>query len=172
MEPCQEQEGGQVLDVSRYLDITSDLKTCPTTPTFHQGLITAPPKPFGEEQFRHEVVSASDESESDRNKLMRARSDSISSSVVPTRSSLVHVVSPTNVSRPCILTTAGSSSGDFPMISIPAEISFTGGHGYFDDGAHSGDKIFFEGLPFHYLESNDIGNSPGMDEVPVQQAYV
>ena len=48
-----------------------------------------------------------------------------------------------------------TNSPDFPdlidLLPIPCEVSLP--------DVHSGDKLLFEGLPFHYLESKDLEDS-------------
>jgi len=113
----------------------------------------------------HDVVSASDESASHPDKTLRRRSESCGSSIVPMKCPSLPVVSPNNAARICT-SRFELAKGDLAGLSIPVEISFpdfpttTAGATFYEDeeGIHSGDKIFFEGLPFHYIETKDVEN--------------
>jgi hypothetical protein len=65
------------------------------------------------------------------------------------------IVSPPSERR--TLVSPPSSPHILSSISIPCEISTE--KATLIEGIHSGDQIFFEGLPFHYLETKDIEDS-------------
>lgn len=63
------------------------------------------------------------------------------------------IVSPETKARP--LVSPPSSPQQLASLSIPIELPCP----LLPDMIHSGDKILFEGLPFHYLETKDIEDS-------------
>jgi len=99
------------------------------------------------------------------NSLPQSSPTGVMSSAICSMSSLPVIVSPPDLPKPLVSPVRSMGIDLFaPMINVS---SFKQPNLFFDsdqsvhdsEALHSGDEVFFEGLPFHYLETKDMEDS-------------